>query len=436
MFFFWQSFFFIMSKISVFLFIIFLLIGSFLLAHPMPNSVLLLDMHPDKVNLKVKIPLKEMKFAVPFDVENHQNLNPKNKELVDYLSKHIKITDENHHPWKLILNTIFVENAEQTGTGQYAELIADYTAIPNTNNPRKFILYDNAVIHQVNSHRAMVSIHQDWENGIVGEDKPEETQIGTIYYNLDTQKSQPLYIDLQKGNNWNGFKSMVKLGMKHISEGTDHLMFLLTLLLTAPLLAIGKKWKTNPDISKSLFKILKITLSFTIGHSITLILATFGLIKFPVNAIEIIIAISILITAIHAIKPLFPDKENWVALVFGLIHGLAFSTVLSELNLTKERLVFSLLGFNIGIELMQLAVIFLVMPWLLFISRYKIYDQFKIFLASMAIVASVAWILERISGKENFISKYLNLFTENSILFVVFLVLVSLVVYVLRLKKL
>lgn len=423
-------------KISKFLFIaLFLLCNTFLWAHPMPNSILRLDFHQDKINCRLQIPLKEMKLAVAFDVENFKNLNLKNKELVDYLNKHFKITDACKRPWKINLDNIYTESAEQNGTGKYAELVVDYRIFPVGKNPRKFIIYYDGVIHQVNSHRAIVSVHQDWENGIVGDKSLDETQIGTIAYDIDTQKPLPLYIDLQKGSNWEGFKSMVKLGMKHISEGTDHLMFLLALLLTAPLIFVNKKWKSNPSISKSILKILKITISFTAGHSLTLILATLNIITFPVKPIEIIIALSILVTAIHAIIPIFPNRENWVALVFGLIHGLAFSTVLAELQLTKSRLALSLLGFNIGIELMQLLVIFLVMPWLLFISRYKIYINFKNLLACLAITASLAWIAERLTDTENIISKYLKIFTENSILFVAFLFFVSLLLYVFKFKK-
>ena len=223
--------------------------------------------------------------------------------------------------------------------------------------------------------------------------------------------------------------------MKHISDGTDHLMFLLVLILTAPLICINKRWKSNPDMKQSFFKILKITIAFTIGHSLTLVLATLGIITFPRKPVEIVIAFSILITAFHALKPLFPNRENIVAGIFGLIHGLAFSSVLSELNLTKERLVLSLLGFNIGIELMQLIVIFLVIPWLLMISRYKIYNYYKNFLAVLAIVASVSWIVERTSGQANIISKYLEIFTQNSILFVVFLFVSFLLFYIFKFKK-
>ncbi|GEN74818.1 hypothetical protein CHA01nite_05580 [Chryseobacterium hagamense] len=392
----------------------------------MPNSVLLLDVYPENIKLQVQIPLKEMEFAVPFDVSDTSQLTSGNKALTNYLSQHIGITGKRQLPWAMHLDRILVKNTTQNGTGEFFELIAEYTAVPADHNTRQFTLYYDAVIHQVNSHRALVSIRQDWENGIIDN---QGTEIGTVGYNLDTQKATPLNVDLRKGSNWRGFISMVKLGTQHISEGTDHLMFLLVLLLCAPLTYFNGKWILSSDLKSSLLKILKITISFTIGHSLTLILASLEIINFPVKTIEIIIALSILVTAVHVIKPVFPNRENIIALVFGLIHGLAFSTVLSELHLSAYRLLISLLGFNIGIEAMQFLIIILLIPWLLIISRYKIYGVLKNGLAVLAGFSALAWTKERFSGQENFISRYLNAFTENSILFVLFLFLLTMVVF-------
>lgn len=391
-----------------------------------------IDVFPDQLDFQIEIPLKEMKLAVPFDVSDVKNLTMENKILVDYLNQHFKITDFQNQPWKLQLQNIKVKSTEQEFTGKYEELIVNYIAVPTTDDPRSFRIFYDAVMHQLVSHRTIVVVRQDWETGKTGE---QNTEISTLSYNLNQQKVPHLDVNLEQGNNWTGFLSMVKLGMKHISEGTDHLMFLLALLLTAPLVLADKKWKVNPSLTSSLKKILKITIAFTIGHSITLILATLFSFKFPAQLVEIVIALSILITAIHAIKPIFPDKETWVALIFGLIHGLAFSGILADLNLTKGRLVLSLFGFNIGIELMQIIVIFLVMPWLLMLSKFKIFMNFKNLLAVFAIVAALSWMYERITEKPTFISHFLQVFKENSILFVVFLIVFTTIFSVFKFKK-
>src|SRR5579862_5567273 len=154
-----------------------------------------------------------------------------------------------------------------------------------------------------------------------------------------------------------GFASLFRLGMRHIAEGTDHLLFLLALLLPAPLLVVGSRWSGFAGARQSLVRISKVVTAFTVGHSITLALAALGVVRVPARPIEVLIAFSILVSAIHAVRPLFPGREAIVAAFFGLIHGLAFATTLGELGLGRWERVVSILGFNLGIETMQLIVV-------------------------------------------------------------------------------
>ena len=109
-------------------------------------------------------------------------------------------------------------------------------------------------------------------------------------------------------------------GMRHIAEGTDHLLFLLALLLPAPLMAVGAHWTGFAEVRTSFLRILGIVTAFSIGHSLTLALAAWGLIRVPSRPIEVLIAFSILISAIHAFRPIFPGREARIAAFFGLIH--------------------------------------------------------------------------------------------------------------------
>jgi len=129
------------------------------------------------------------------------------------------------------------------------------------------------------------------------------------------------------------FPSMFRLGMRHIGEGTDHLLFLLTLLLPAPLLVVGSRWAGFAGRRRSVLQVLKVVTAFTAGHSITLALAALGLVRVPSRPIEILIAVSILVSAVHALRPLFPGREAGIAALFGLLHGLAFATTLQNLGL-------------------------------------------------------------------------------------------------------
>jgi hypothetical protein len=107
------------------------------------------------------------------------------------------------------------------------------------------------------------------------------------------------------------------------------------------------------------------------------------------------IALSILISGVHAIRPLARGGELWIAAGFGLMHGLAFAALLGGLDLSKGSLVTELLGFNLGIELTQLLVVALIMPSLMVFSRTQIYPGIRIGLAGFGIVLATAWLAER-----------------------------------------
>ena len=124
----------------------------------------------------------------------------------------------------------------------------------------------------------------------------------------------------------------------------------------------------------------------------------------PSQPIEALIAFSIFVSAVHAIRPLFPGREMYVAAGFGLIHGLAFAGTLTNLNLGGWYMALSILGFNIGIELMQLFVIAVTVPWLILLAQTKDYTPFRLMGASLAGIVAVAWMAERISLHANLVT--------------------------------
>ena len=204
------------------------------------------------------------------------------------------------------------------------------------------------------------------------------------------------------------FSSLFHLGMQHIAEGTDHLLFLLVLLLPAPLLAVGSRWQGVASVRQSLLHIAGIVTAFTIGHSLTLTLAAMNVVHVPSRPVEALIALSILVSAIHALRPIFPGREAWIASFFGLIHGLAFATTLDRLGLSRWDRVVGILAFNLGIEAMQLLVVALIMPSLLLLSRTRTYSKLRVGGAIFAGVASSAWIAERVFGVQTPVDKVVN----------------------------
>jgi len=224
-----------------------------------------------------------------------------------------------------------------------------------------------------------------------------------------------------------GFASLFRLGVRHIAEGTDHLLFLLALLLPAPLLVVGSRWSGVVSARQSLLRILKIVTAFTVGHSITLALAAMGVVSVPSRPIEVLIAVSILVSAFHALRPLFPGREAGIAAFFGLIHGLAFAATLSELGLGQWERVVGILAFNLGIETMQLFVVAVTLPSLLLLSRTRAYPAFRVGGALFAGVAAVGWIAERLFGLHGPVDLWVNAVAHHALWVAGALFLVSLV---------
>ena len=382
-----------LPRLSFLLFLT-LMLGT-ALAHPMPSSMLLLEVHERTVGAELQIPLSELGLSLKEDLAGDPDtvLAQYGTQLETYLVAHIQPVTPDGHPWTVKVDDLGVKGAEQTATGPYQEVTAHLSLTPPAgSSPRTFTLHYDAVIHQVVTHSALVSVKQDWASGLV-EGQPAE--VGVIRLNPVDGSIAPLEVN-RSGNLWTGFLGMVKLGMAHIREGTDHLLFLLTLLLPAPLLVSKKRWGAFAGTHRSLRTILKIVTAFTVGHSLTLIIGTLSRAQLPTQPIEALIALSILISALHALRPLFPHREVLIAGGFGLIHGLAFSFTLAALNLSATQMALSLLGFNFGIELMQLLIIAFTMPWLILLARTPLYTPVRVVGASVAGVAAVGWLVERI----------------------------------------
>jgi hypothetical protein len=167
------------------------------------------------------------------------------------------------------------------------------------------------------------------------------------------------------------------------------------LLLPAPLMASGRRWIRRLEVGSAGWRVVHVVTAFAVGHSITLALGAVGWVHLPARLIESGIALSVLVSAIHAIRPLVPRGEVFIAGSFGLLHGLAFATLLGQLDLSNSSLVTTLLGFNLGIEVTQLLVVALVMPSLILLSRTNVYPFLRTGTAVLGAVLATGWLAER-----------------------------------------
>ncbi len=144
------------------------------------------------------------------------------------------------------------------------------------------------------------------------------------------------------------------VGIHHIFIGPDHILFVIGLLL----------------LGGSISQLLKILTAFTIAHSITLGLATFRLLSPPASVIEPMIALSIVVVGIHSFYgERQRDPRMLFAFGFGLIHGFGFASVLQDMELPTHALGWSLLAFNVGVEIGQACILVAVAPVLAILAN-------------------------------------------------------------------
>ncbi|MFJ9706307.1 HupE/UreJ family protein [Streptomyces sp. NPDC101234] len=367
-------------------------------AHPMPHSVVQLDVYQSSVSARLELPVSDFSRASGIDLDNITGTAvpaARAKAIRAYLAQHIHPTTTEGKAWQVGIGAMHLTRTRQTSTGPYRELtVAAVLTPPAGGDVRHFTFDYDVIVHQVVTHVILVTVRQDWSAGKV--DGEGTTQVGTIELDVRHMKVPPLKVDLGKGSAWRGFVAMVELGGNHILTGTDHLLFLLILLLPAPLAATGGRWNGLVGARSALARIGRITLAFTAGHSVALAATALGRLQIPGRPVEAFIAASILVGAVHATRPLFPGREAVVAGVFGLGHGMAFSFVLAEMHLSTGQLVTSLLGFNLGIELVQLLLVCLALPSLLVLARLRVQPKLRVTGALLTATAAVGWLFDRV----------------------------------------
>lgn len=192
------------------------------------------------------------------------------------------------------------------------------------------------------------------------------------------------------------FVEFLKTGVWHIWIGFDHILFLLSLLLPAVLIWVEKHWRPAPSFKSAFIDVFKIVTAFTVAHSITLTLATLQVIALPSRWVESAIAVSVFFAALNNIFPMIPTRRWIAAFGFGLIHGFGFASVLADLGLPQNALLLALVGFNVGVELGQLAIVAVFLP-LAFALRESWFYRKLVLIGGSALITLIAavWFAER-----------------------------------------
>jgi hypothetical protein len=192
-----------------------------------------------------------------------------------------------------------------------------------------------------------------------------------------------------------GFGAFLREGVHHILIGTDHVLFLLALLLPAVVMRQATGGEPVP-LRRVLVGIVKVVTAFTVAHSITLSLAALDVVDPPSRWVESIIAASVVFAALDNLR-VRPLAGRWtIAFAFGLVHGFGFAGVLKDLGLGGGEVLAPLVGFNLGVELGQLLIVALFVPLAWALRDTRLYRVGVLRGGSLAIAGlALMWLAER-----------------------------------------
>lgn len=194
-----------------------------------------------------------------------------------------------------------------------------------------------------------------------------------------------------------GFAAFVTEGITHIAGGFDHVLFLIGLMLPAVLRREGGRWVARDELRAAAVSVVWIATAFTAAHSLTLAAASFGWVRISPRIIEPLIAATVLATALNNLWPVVTRRLALVAFGFGLIHGFGFAEVLAPLALPRMELALALAGFNLGVEIGQLAIVAASFALLAVLRRWPGYPRWVLQGGSAALaLAAGIWIIERV----------------------------------------
>lgn len=190
---------------------------------------------------------------------------------------------------------------------------------------------------------------------------------------------------------WETLRQYVVEGVWHIWIGFDHILFLLSLLLPAVLMRHKNRWEPAPSLRRALLEVLKVVTAFTLAHSITLSLAALHVISLPSRLVESTIALSVVVAALNNLRGTI-ERRRWVmAFIFGLIHGFGFASALADLGLPQGALVLALVGFNLGVELGQMAIVVAFVPLAFWLRTTLFYRRGVITVGSILVAIVAGW---------------------------------------------
>jgi hypothetical protein len=367
------------------------MLANHALAHSSSNSFISVNQENSTVAVRIDLPLRDMDLRFDFDRNldraiTWQEIKQQAPAVMQWLTEGIAWSSE---------SGVCRLGADHWAAAQYADeyylsieapLNCDQTTPPKQLKVRYQLFFDQDTLH-----RGLIkaTIDQTALSAVFSPDRPEVV--------LDQQKS---------GFFWVAATYLVE-GIWHIWIGADHILFLLSLLLPCVFLGQSQgnqlpdrvgRWQPVQAIKPAIMNVLAVVTAFTVAHSITLGLTVFDILNPPSDLIEPMIAASVVVAALGNLTKRLIHLRWQIAFGFGLIHGFGFASVLADLGLPSGQLTAALLGFNLGVELGQLAIVGVFFPIAWKLRATALYRWGFVVAGSIAIAAIAAyWLVQRIA---------------------------------------
>lgn len=257
--------------------------------------------------------------------------------------------------------------------------------------PDALILEYNLFFDRDPNHRMLVVVEENERTAFVSASEEVFLVFGP------DERRQELELATVRGRSV--LPRFIALGVHHIAFGLDHILFLVALVLPSVLVRRENGWKPSPNFRTSLAFVVGVVTLFTIAHSATLSAAAFRIMELPSRLVESVIALSVMLAGLNNFFPMVRERAWLVVFVFGLFHGFGFASVLDHLVFNRSALFVPLLGFNLGVELGQVAIILVVFPLLFLMRRHPFYRTVVLRGGSALIVAVAGyWFVQRAFG--------------------------------------
>jgi hypothetical protein len=355
------------------------LIATAALAHKPSDSFLTLRVDGAAVRGQWDIALRDLEYAIGLDADGNGEitwgeLRAKHADIAAYALARLELRADGRD-CRLAPSAHLVD---EHSDGAYAVLRFDTDCgarTPSAVEVRYSLFFDLDP-----THRGLLRYERDGaaHTGVLSPDRP------ALSFRAGDDSALAQFLDYLREGVW------------HIWIGFDHILFLLSLLLPSVLILTNRTWQAAERFRPVFWDVFKVVTSFTVAHSITLSLAALAVIALPSRLVESLIALSVVLAALNNIRPVVAGRRWAVAFAFGLVHGFGFASVLADLGLPQDALLLALVGFNVGVEAGQLAIVAAFLPIAYALRASWFYRRLLLTGGSAAIaLIALIWLTER-----------------------------------------